>query len=401
MRYNTKKDIIMTHLYTKLTGSEIFAAFIVTYIPLGLFLYVALNLQFIDEIYTLLLLLYYINISILRKRNILKEFTYFILIALFYYLYSVLYKEIGFVAALYDLQQQMKPYIVFYCTLQLSPILTSKQRWKIRTVCLGVIILSSFLAMMPNTLLEPYGLDMRGSAEYAILILTSSLYYYYFSDRKRFHLIVFLCILTLGLLSGKSKYIGEYVVIIVVFCFLKAKITRLSFKVLVFGVLLAVCMIYVTWEKFNYYYVEGLDSEDIARPMMYKTAIDIICDNPLLGSGLATFATEASRVYYSDLYDIYGISHIWGLSREMPDFIADAYFPSFAEFGLIGMLFWGLFWRKRFQILVKNTSLDDYKIGFVILLSLFIESIADSTYLSNRGILFFMLLALISKKKDA
>lgn len=386
-------------MYYKLTKEKVFYAFIITYIPFGLFLYTALNLQFIDEVYTLLLLFYFTYICVLRKQQIKKEFIYAIFIFLFYYAYSVFCKEINWVSALYDLQQQMKPYLIFYCTWQLAPHFTEKQKIGIRRVCSLVIVVGSFLALMPESLVEPYDLDMRGNAEYATLILFSSLYYYYCSERKKLHLIIFLCFLTLGLLSGKSKYMGEYVVIVAIFCFLKTKIVHLSFKAAFLGLLLACCMVYVTWEKFNYYYVEGLESEDIARPMMYKTAVNILGDNPLFGSGLATFATEASRVYYSDLYDVYEISHIWGLSREMPDFIADAYFPSLVEFGLAGIVLLVLFWRKRYIDLLLKVSFDNYKIGFVIFLSLFIESIADSTYLSNRGILFFMLLALVLSEK--
>lgn len=386
------------HLNYKLTKEKVFYAFIITYIPFGLFLYTALNLQFIDEFYTLLLLFYFTYICVLRKQQIKKEFAFVVFIFLFYYAYSVFYKGINWVSALYDLQQQMKPYLIFYCTWQLAPHFTEKQKTGIRRVCALVILAGFLLALMPESLVKPYDLDMRGNAEYATLILSSSLYYYYCSERKKLHLIIFLCFLTLGLLSGKSKYMGEYVVIVAIFCFLKTKIAHLSFKAVFLGLLLACCMVYVTWEKFNYYYVEGLESEDIARPMMYKTAVSIIGDNPLFGSGLATFATEASRVYYSDLYDVYGISHIWGLSREMPDFIADAYFPSLAEFGLIGILFLGLFWRKKYLELLWTVPMGDYKISLIIILSLFVESIADSTYLSNRGILLFMLLALILSK---
>ena len=91
------------HLNYKLTKEKVFYAFIITYIPFGLFLYTALNLQFIDEFYTLLLLFYFTYICVLRKQQIKKEFAFVVFIFLFYYAYSVFFFFLNWVSALYDL----------------------------------------------------------------------------------------------------------------------------------------------------------------------------------------------------------------------------------------------------------------------------------------------------------
>lgn len=56
------------------------------------------------------------------------------------------------------------------------------------------------------------------------------------------------------------------------------------------------------------------------------------------GCGLGSFGTFASAEYYSPIYEMYGLNHIWGLSKNMPIFICDAFYPELAQFGIIGAI---------------------------------------------------------------
>ena len=123
------------------------------------------------------------------------------------------------------------------------------------------------------------------------------------------------------------------------------------------------------------------------------------------GSGLGSFATHASRVCYSPIYTEYGINNVWGLSKSFDSFIADTYYPSLAQFGIAGVIFYILFWlytiKKAFQFFKRTGKTHLIVIALLICGFLFIENVADATFTSNRG--FFMMLLLgfvLSNQKE-
>jgi hypothetical protein len=69
-------------------------------------------------------------------------------------------------------------------------------------------------------------------------------------------------------------------------------------------------------------------SETTARARLYITSEHIAADNFLLGAGFGRFASYASRLYYSPVYQQYGLNSVWGLSRKYPKFIDDTSWPS-------------------------------------------------------------------------
>ena len=100
-------------------------------------------------------------------------------------------------------------------------------------------------------------------------------------------------------------------------------------------------MMIFAWERFSSFYIEnGIEANSIeemyARPSLDYTAWEIFKDYFPFGSGFGTFASHASAVYYSRLYYDYGISNIFGLQPDAPDFVSDTYFPVLAQFGVVG-----------------------------------------------------------------
>jgi hypothetical protein len=71
----------------------------------------------------------------------------------------------------------------------------------------------------------------------------------------------------------------------------------------------------------------NLDPHSNARIALHYTSVLIARDHFPLGTGLASFGSHASRLYYSNVYDDYGISHIWGLSPEYSSFVCDTFWP--------------------------------------------------------------------------
>jgi hypothetical protein len=74
------------------------------------------------------------------------------------------------------------------------------------------------------------------------------------------------------------------------------------------------------------------------RSRLYSAGSQIADDNFPLGVGFGRFGSYPSRIYYSPVYDQYGLSGIYGLSRAYPDFIDDTTWPSvMAETGYAGL----------------------------------------------------------------
>ena len=211
--------------------------------------------------------------------------------------------------------------------------------------------------------------------------------------------------MTIGLLCFKSKYYGEYIIFFTLLFIIHKRLQLRSPKTFIALILLGCIILFFTWEKFNFYYVEGLQESQngsgLARPISYLTAIKILNDYCPFGSGLGSFSVEAARTFYSPLYYEYQIDHVWGLSPDNPAFLADAFYPSLAEMGFVGILLFIIFWRKRYKEIYSISNLKFYKIGLLCLCTLLLESIADTTYLSGTGMAYFMFLALCINKKIA
>jgi hypothetical protein len=69
-------------------------------------------------------------------------------------------------------------------------------------------------------------------------------------------------------------------------------------------------------------------SSTTARARLYTTSERIASDDFPLGAGFGRFASYASRIYYSPVYQQYGLNEIWGLSRRYPQFIDDTSWPA-------------------------------------------------------------------------
>lgn len=82
-------------------------------------------------------------------------------------------------------------------------------------------------------------------------------------------------------------------------------------------------------------------SESSARAKLYSTGARIASDDLPLGAGFGRFGSYASRLYYSPVYQQFGLSRVWGLSREFPNFIDDTSWPAIiGESGYGGLAFY-------------------------------------------------------------
>ncbi len=344
----------------------------------------------------------------------------FLIIAILagYALYSL---PLGYNTAPYiaeDFIIQLKPFIPFYVIFAIKPQFTANEKAIARAVCIVNVLIGLFLFSFFRWTL--YDSIMSHPMEVGITAIVCGYVYLTFSIKpdgtvSKGTIATIVLILTCGLLSTRAKYYGEFVLTLSMLFFYRYGITKhLKLSHVIFIAAIAAIFIAVSWNKFHYYFIEGTvdvgadNPEDFAmnfaRPMLYATFGMILVDHTLLGTGLASFATYASQHNYSNLYFEYSLDKIWGLSPSFPNFICDAFFPELAQFGVVGIVFFIVFWRwlyKRVRVLIRTNHIK-YRYHFVIasliIAFVLIESIANTAFVKMSGMIMMMLLGMICGK---
>lgn len=377
--------------------AKFYTWFWIIYFPVCIAFTNVVKFDWSDEILTVLLLCYAFTKQrfLIKDKSRTTEINIYIVLMLFYLIYSLLIQVTTPRGVILDILQQLRPYAVFYLTWIMAPEFTPKQKKRIKWV-----MLLSFLGYLTAFKLKPSLVTPYGGAESAALgqiALCCAMVYYLFSKQTKRNRNIAILIILLGLISGKSKYFGECVVFIALVIFVKGKINFTSVSTLLKVAALGCVVIFFTWTKFNAYYVEGFqeDAQEMARPLTYETGMKIMFKDYIpFGSGLGSFGTAAAAKEYSPLYYEYQLDEIWGLRPENPMFLADAFYPTLAEFGIVGLFFFLWFWKRRLWECNKIPNIVYYRMALMAILALALESTADSSYLSGKGMGYFMVLAL-------
>lgn len=377
--------------------AKFYTWFWIIYFPVCIAFAVTVNFDWSDEILTVLLLFYAMAKQhfLVKDKKRSKEINIYIALMIFYLLYSLIIKVTTPRGVMLDFLQQLRPYAVFYLTWMLAPQFSPKQKKYIKWIMLLSFFGYLFAFKFKPSLVTPYG--GAESAALGQIALCCAMVYYLFSKQTTKNRNIAIIIMLLGLLSGKSKYFGECVCFIALVMFVKSRINFTSVSTLLKVGALGAVVIFFTWTKFNAYYVEGFqeDAQAMARPATYETGMQIMFhDYVPFGSGLGSFGTAAAAKEYSPLYYKYNLNEIWGLNPENPMFLADAFYPTMAEYGIVGLFFFLWFWKRRLWEANKIPNLIYYRMALMCILALALESTADSSYLSGKGMGYFMILAL-------
>ena len=377
--------------------SNFYTWFWIIYFPVCIAFSVTINFDWSDEILTVLLLGY----AFMKQQFLVKdkgrttEINIYIGLMIFYLVYSLLIQVTTFRGIYLDFLQQLRPYAVFYLTWMLAPQFNDRQQKHIKWV-----MLLTFMVYLVAFKFKPSLISYDGMTESAALgqiALCCAMIYYLFSKQTKRNRNIAILIMLLGLVSGKSKYFGECVVFIALVMFVKSKINFTSVSTLLKLATLGAVVIFFTWTKFNVYYVEGFqdDAQEMARPLTYETGMEIMFKDYIpFGSGLGSFGTAAAAKEYSPLYYDYQLNNVWGLTPENPMFLADAFYPTLAEYGIVGLFFFLWFWKRRLWECNTIPNIVYYRMALMAILALALESTADSSYLSGKGMGYFMVLAL-------
>lgn len=367
----------------------------------AIMLYSLIGFDYTDELCALALFtLFTFHVSKTQGWEINKAFLTTICIFAAYIGYSFMIGSNTKTAILADCTVQIKPYLAFFCVYSIAPYFSSVQKdllKKISLILWGLLIpVGVFGAFNEDVILDIMG----HFAYFAAAVISLSLTYLYCSDFSKRDKIIFLIMLSLGLLSGRSKFYGFFVLataMIIYFSFTNK--IKLNFKTVSISLLTLCFMLFVARNKIELYFMQGiigdLDKDEIARYVIYATSIDVFKDYFPFGSGFASYGTFYSGEFYSSIYGEYGIDNVWGMTKNSHTFIADTFYPSLAQFGVIGFLLYCTFWIYITKKTINSGSPKLMVLGLLIVAFFGIEGIADSTFTTHRGFFILMLLGLI------
>ena len=393
-----------------ITSKYIYILFVFTLV-FGIILHGPIGFEYIDEIAALgLIVLFFTYMFKTPNWEINKAFLITLSIFIFYLVYSFAIKSNAPKAIFTDFIIQLKPYVAFFCIYQMSPKFSSNQKRVLNQLCIISWVLLMILGIGDIFVYKLIIKTMGHPTKFAAAITAVSLTYLYTSNFKWKNKLFFLLMLSVGLISGKAKFYGFFVLAtIITFYFSDIKNIKLNFKNIMVILIMIAGIVLVAWQKIMFYFLSSLtggeENDYLARFVLYGTSFLIFADYFPFGSGLGSFATHASRVVYSNTYSKYNIDSIWGLSKSYDAFIADTYYPSLAQFGVVGVILFFSFWiyilKKAFNYM--RLTQDTLVITLVIITTgfLLIENIADATQTSNRGFFIMMFLGVILGEQKA
>jgi hypothetical protein len=250
-------------------------------------------------------------------------------------------------------------------------------------------------------------------AYFGIAVALVALTFLYGSPFTLRNKIIFLVLLSLGLLCGRAKFYGFFTMsAFTVFFFSGTTPFKFSFKNILITLCMVALVVLVAWKKISYYFVnplvgaENMEIDMVARLMMYYTMPQILYDYFPFGCGFASYATYSSAEWYSDIYIKYGLDNVWGMSKSYSSFLADAYYPGLAQFGVAGIVLFLWFWvyviGKAIRLYRQTGDAKRITLLFLAIGFLFVEDIAATTFIAQGGFFVMILLGLIlSEMKHA
>lgn len=330
-------------------------------------------------------------------------------IMMLYALYSLVFMHYNTPKAIIaDMLIQMKPFVPFFAFIAAGAYFTAFQKLLLKWIavlnCIFVAVVFLFARQSLDHILQHV-------SYVGIIAFVSSIVFIFCSidydgNLKKTSLLQGLLLMAVGLLGTRAKFFATFVIAIYFLWFYRPGLSAKSvLKVVSLSVVVITAVVAVSWYKFQYYFIIGNSGrfdpevmEAFARPIMYATSFMILISHIPFGSGLASFASYASGdIHYSSIYYDYGINHIVGLSPHDTSCICDAFYPSLAQFGFVGIALFIYFWiyialRLKKTIRMNHKYKSFYAIGWIIILFILIESVASTTFVQSGGQCSMMIL---------
>lgn len=265
---------------------------------------------------------------------------------------------------------------------------------------------------------------MGHPANFGAIMMLNSWFYLYSSLNNKGevsvkNLLIIVSFLLVGLLCTRSKYYGETLLMFFLLFTYKSGMQRqIDYKKILAVLVLLLLIVIVSWQKINFYFIEGsndvmnsvIDAESLsdsfARPVLYAIAWILLFDFFPFGTGLASYASYASAESYSNLYYDYGLDKVYGLSPKFSSYICDAYYPTLAQFGVMGIVLLVWFWTWilcRLNRIEKRRGASykyQYILGVMVMIFILIESIGNTFFIQGHGMLAMMFLGILLSEEQ-
>lgn len=151
--------------------------------------------------------------------------------------------------------------------------------------------------------------------------------------QKRMTIVVLLPLCAVMALTLRAKAFGIIAAALAMYILSTKLNKRLN---IIYIVLLAAGLYMLVGEQIEFYY--GNTDDVAARTVLNQTSFRIAKDFFPFGTGFGSFASHQSAVEYSPIYSLYKISNVWGISKDMPLFISDTFWPMIlGQFGVLGL----------------------------------------------------------------
>lgn len=365
--------------------------------------------SFADEIITLILIP--ACIKSLHSKSDIKTWFFFIAYSIFALSAALISKFGGIpqpISAIYDIALDSKFPIIYFGIKHL--ILKSRNPQKELAFICGFLVIIAIIntpfvildifsngtgiygqKLTPRLgLYQPQGIFKHHvtSCWGAFFGATCAYYLYAKSNKKEILLAaLFLSSITLAHLSTKETV--ALTLVVSLFFLTRKTSSGLALKILPTAALFILILLFtpakslIEQQFVSYFSIESLDS--VARTALTVQSFNIANDFFPLGSGAGTYASVPSfSLGYSEIYNKYGISSIWGATPDNPIYLLDVYWPKLlAQGGWIGMLFIVCFFARIFKgsiiLFLRNRNNESW-LFFSIATSTLIFSTAGAPF---------------------
>lgn len=334
-------------------------------------------------------------------------------VMLFYLIYSIAACPYNITTAkVNDFILQSKPLVALAVAYAIAPQFTQAEKTILKAVCLlvALIAFTTYVTGTSDTLLGHIYTGGAACICCAVVYMLVSV-----DDNRQYSLkdqFAIAAILFMGLPCTRARYYGFVVyTLYLIYVYRPGSLNLKSPRNIIVAMLLVGTVVLVAWKKISYYFggidVTSLLSEEMAetfaRPALYFGMGLILMDHFFLGTGLASFATASSapEINYSDVYYDYGLSVVWGLSPSHPNFICDAFFAEFAQFGFIGIcLFIGFCWWmwQKWRIVMRTNGYRMFIPAVAAFGFLMIDSVAATLVLQSDGIVMAAVMGIVASQ---
>lgn len=394
--------------------SNVFFILFCTLYVFGIFSQEIINTRLLDE--NIALILFITSTIFLIKKQEKPQTSFLVTIIVFtvFTLHSFLIKSNTFIGIISDAVIQFKPYIGFFCVLIIAPTLKTYQQKILLYISMASFFYATYAAVFSGGVItdnyEKIYQLIGHPCRFAYLISSSALLFILFSKTNKTNIFIFFVILSIGLISGRSKFYAFYFFCIFIWIYSQHKPIKIKKSDWIFLIIIIVGIFIISFNKINLYFIDP-ESQQIkffnSRKELYSIGYHLANMHFPFGSGFASFGSDASTRILSPIYNNYNLLLPSG---EISICATDAYFATIlAQFGYIGMILFFCFWAYVVYIiytlsLIKNNK-KLFLIGISIVAYFLIESFSDSTFTQNRGLQMMMLLGLIistlKQKKEA